>query len=158
MSLYNLYQGCSKISHTRTHTHTPTHACTHTHSSSCFIVTLSLIGRTACAHAQFSRCSSITNVHGETGQMAFCCQVLPLGAVSTHSALSELVGVLFKNFSLFLNKPWTSLETSGSIALLPLHIFMVCTCTLFPLSKHPYTPHVFQWCTDVIPRPIHSIT
>jgi len=40
---------------------------THTHcSSSSFIVTLSLIRRTACARAQFSRCSSATNGHSET--------------------------------------------------------------------------------------------
>jgi len=55
---------------------------THTHtccSSSSFIVTLSLIRRTACARAQFSGCSSTTNAHSETGQMAVCCQNLPLG-------------------------------------------------------------------------------
>jgi len=37
------------------------------------------------------------------GQMAACCQSLTLGALSSHSALSVLVGVLFKTFSLFLN-------------------------------------------------------
>ena len=38
-----------------------------------------LIRRTACARAQFSGCSSTTNAHSETGQMAVCCQNLPLG-------------------------------------------------------------------------------
>jgi len=39
------------------------------------------------------------------GQMAVCCQNLTLGALSSHSALSVLVGMLFKKFSLFLNTP-----------------------------------------------------
>jgi uncharacterized integral membrane protein len=58
--------------------------------------------RTAHAHAQFSGCSSTTNAHSETGQMAVCCQNLTLGALSSRSALSVLVGALFKKFSLFL--------------------------------------------------------
>ena len=32
------------------------------------------IRRTACAHAQFSGCSSTTNAHSETEQMAVCCK------------------------------------------------------------------------------------
>jgi hypothetical protein len=92
--------------HTHTHTHTPTHAraarararC----SSSSFIVTLSLIRRTACARALFSGCSSTTNARSEKGQMAFCCQNLTLGAFSSRSALSVLVGALFKKVGLFL--------------------------------------------------------
>jgi len=79
--------------------HTYTHSC----SSRSFIVTLSLIRRTACAHAQFSGCSSTTNAHSKTGQMAVCCQNLTLGALSSCSALSVLVGTLFKKFGLFLN-------------------------------------------------------
>ena len=78
----------------------------HTHtccSSSSFIVTLSLIRRKAGARAQFSRCSSRTNAHSETGQMAVCCQNLTLSALSNRSTLPVLVGVLFKTFSLFLN-------------------------------------------------------
>jgi hypothetical protein len=75
-------------------------------SSSSFIVTLSLIQQTACARAQFSRCSSMTNADSETRQMAVCCQNLPLGALSSRSALSVLVGVLIKKFSLFF---WTRL-------------------------------------------------
>ena len=41
-------------------------------SSSSFFVTLSLIQRTACACAQFSGCSLMTNVHSEMRQMAVC--------------------------------------------------------------------------------------
>jgi len=74
-------------------------------SSSSFIATLSLIRRTACARARFSGCSSKTNAHSETGQIAVCCQNLTLGALSSRSARSMLFGALFKRFSLFLNKP-----------------------------------------------------
>ena len=77
----------------------------HTRSSSSFIVTLSLIRWTACAHAQFSGCSSTTNAHSKTGQMAVCCQNLPLDALSSRSMPSMLVGALFKKFGLF----WTCL-------------------------------------------------
>jgi hypothetical protein len=65
-------------------------------------LSLSLIRTTACAHAQFSGCSSTTNAHSETGQMAVCCQNLTLCALSSRSALSVLVGAPFKKFSLFL--------------------------------------------------------
>jgi len=37
--------------------------------------------------------------------MAVCCQNLTLGALSSRSALSMLVGALFKKFDLFLNRP-----------------------------------------------------
>jgi hypothetical protein len=37
------------------------------------------------------------------GQMAVCCQNLTLGALSSRSALSMLVGKLFKKFGLSLN-------------------------------------------------------
>ena len=50
---------------------------------------------TACARAQFSWCSSTTNAHSETGQMALCSQNLPLGALSSRSAPAVLVGALF---------------------------------------------------------------
>jgi len=53
--------------------------------------------------AQFNGCSSTTNAHSETGQMAVCCQSLPLGELSSRSAPSVLVGELFKKFGLFLN-------------------------------------------------------
>ena len=50
----------------------------------------------------------MTNAHSETGQMAVCCQNLTLGALSSHSMLSVLVGTLFKKFGLFLNMPCNS--------------------------------------------------
>jgi len=71
------------------------------------IVTLSLIRRTACVRAKFSGCSSTTNAHSETGQMAVCCQNRTLGALRSRSAFSVLVGALFKKFGLFLNNPRT---------------------------------------------------
>jgi hypothetical protein len=52
---------------------------------------------------KISGCSSTTNAHSETGQMAVCCQNLMLGALSSCSMLSVLVGMLFKKFGLFLN-------------------------------------------------------
>jgi hypothetical protein len=55
----------------------------------------------SCALVQFSGCSSTTNAHSETGQMAVCCQNLPLDALSSRSAPSFLVGGLFKKFGLF---------------------------------------------------------
>jgi hypothetical protein len=39
------------------------------------------------------------------GQMALCCQNLMPGALNSRSALSLLVGALFKKFGLFLNTP-----------------------------------------------------
>jgi hypothetical protein len=63
---------------------------------------MSLTRRTTCARTQFSGCSSTTNAHSEMEQMAICCQSLTLGALSRRSALSMLVGTLFKNFDLFL--------------------------------------------------------
>ena len=75
----------------------------HTHtrcSSSSFIVTLSLIQRTACACAQFGGCSSATNGHSETRQTAVCCRNLLPGALSSRSALPVPVAALFKKFGL----------------------------------------------------------
>jgi hypothetical protein len=37
--------------------------------------------------------------------MTVCCQYLTLGALSSRSALSLLVGAVFKKFVLFLNTP-----------------------------------------------------
>jgi len=81
---------------------------THTHtrcSSSSFIVTLSLTRRRAWARVQFSGSSSTTTAHIETRQTAFCCRNLTLGKFGSRSALSMLVGALFKKFGLFLNTP-----------------------------------------------------
>jgi uncharacterized integral membrane protein len=98
---------------------------THTHtscSSSTFIVTLSPIRRTACARAQFNGCSSTTNTHSETGQMAVCCQNLTLGALSYRSALSVLVGALFKKFLLFLNTPRIIFERHLLLNRIVIHV------------------------------------
>ena len=46
------------------------------------------------------------NAHSKTAQMAVCCQNLTLGALSSRSALSVLVGELFKKFSPFLSTPF----------------------------------------------------
>jgi hypothetical protein len=62
---------------------------------------MSLIRRTACARAQFSGCSSTINAHSKTEQMAVCCQNMTLGVFSSRSALSMLVGALFKKFGVF---------------------------------------------------------
>jgi hypothetical protein len=103
--------------HTHTHTHTHRRC-----SSSSFIVTLSLIRRKVCAHAQFSGCSSTTNAHSETGQTAVCYQNLMLGALSSRSALSALVGSLFKKFCLFLNIYIPTLYVSVRISKILLHL------------------------------------
>ena len=93
---------------------------THTRSSSSFIVTLSLIQRTACAHAQFSVCSSTTNARSKTGRWRFVVKTWS-SALSSSSALSELVGALFKKFCLFLNMPRRQPRPSATTFwLLPL--------------------------------------
>jgi hypothetical protein len=43
----------------------------------------------------------MTNAHSKMGHMAVCCQNLTLGALSSRSALSVLVGAVFKKFGLF---------------------------------------------------------
>jgi hypothetical protein len=63
-----------------------------------------VIRRTVFARAHFSGCSSTTNAHSETGQIAICFQNLKLGALSSRSTLYLLVGELFKKFGLFLNR------------------------------------------------------
>jgi hypothetical protein len=50
----------------------------------------------------------MANAHSKTGQMAVSYQNLMLGALSSHSAFSVLVGTLVKKFSLFLNMPRTN--------------------------------------------------
>jgi hypothetical protein len=67
------------------------------------------------ARAQFSVCISTTNAHSETGQIAVCYQNLTLGAFSSRSALSLLVGALFIKFGLFLNTPHILAEGGNAI-------------------------------------------
>jgi hypothetical protein len=103
----------------------------HTHARACcspsyFIVTLSLIRRTACARAHFSGFSSMTNAHS---QMTACCRNLTLGALSIRSALSVLVGDLFKKFGLFLNTPRSSYRSRISrVNWIHLGAGLLCTC------------------------------
>ena len=46
--------------------------------------------------AQSSGCSSTSNAHNETGQMAVCCQNLTLGALRSRGEFSMLVGAQLK--------------------------------------------------------------
>jgi hypothetical protein len=56
----------------------------------------------------------MTNTQSETGQMAACNQNLMLGVLSSRSALSVLVGALFKKFGLCLNMPHILLQVITS--------------------------------------------
>jgi uncharacterized membrane protein YcfT len=58
--------------------------------------------QSACAELY---CHLWPSVQKKTELMAVCCQNLTLGALSSRSALSVLVGALFKKFGLFLNTP-----------------------------------------------------
>jgi hypothetical protein len=97
------------------------------------------IRRTACARAQFSGCSSTTNAHSETGQMEVCCQNLTLGALSSRSALSVLVGALFKMLSpvadlalLFLSKFYHKRHDIRGKKLLNMKcVFLIFSTTTF---------------------------
>jgi hypothetical protein len=53
--------------------------------------------------------------------MAVCCQNLPLGAISSRSAPSVLVGALFKKFGLFLKAPRIILVLVVIKLILSLH-------------------------------------
>jgi len=55
--------------------------------------------------------------------MAVCCQNLTLGALSSGSALSVLVGALFKKFGLFLNTPRVYLRTNKILIHNSLYLF-----------------------------------
>ena len=57
----------------------------------------------------------------ETGQMAVCCQNLPVRALSSRSAVTVLVGALFQKFDLFLNT-LLSLSLSVSLRNRALHV------------------------------------
>ena len=58
----------------------------------------------------------MTNAHSKMGQMAVCCQNLTLGVLSSHSALSVLVYMLFKKFGLFLNTPHMFEKTQQTLS------------------------------------------
>jgi hypothetical protein len=66
----------------------------------------------------------MTNAHSETGQMAVCCQNLPLGALSSRSAPPVLVGALFKKFGLFLNTPHIAALEVLAMAQKPIFLFL----------------------------------
>jgi hypothetical protein len=51
----------------------------------------------------------MTNAYSETGQMAVCSQNVTLDVLSSCSALSVLIGALFKKFIRFLNIPRMSI-------------------------------------------------
>ena len=108
--------------------------------SSSVIVSLSLIRWTACAHAQFSGCSSTINAHSETAQMALCFQNLTLGALSSCRALSMLVGALFKNFGLFLNIP----RIMSRYWLLFLLLFLLLLVLSVLLAVPSPSPSIFM--------------
>jgi hypothetical protein len=57
----------------------------------------------------------MTNAHSEMGQMAVCCQNLPLGGLSSRSAPFVLVGALFKKFRLFFEHASYTLCTEFSV-------------------------------------------
>jgi hypothetical protein len=99
---------------------------------------MSLIRRTACARAQFNVCSSTTNAHSETGQMAVCCQNLTLGALGSRSALSVLVDAPIQKCSLLLNTPCTPKVIPKSwISELHITVFQsVLHITVYSLLAH----------------------
>ena len=114
---------------------------------------LSLIRRTASAHAEFSGCSSTTNAHSETGQMAVCCQNLTLGARSSHSARYMLVGAQFEKFGLFLNTPLIMIQYSLlHVPAVDHHLQAVITVITIWYQKCDthivqYNVTVMLWCT-----------
>jgi hypothetical protein len=64
--------------------------------------------------------------------MAVCCQNLKLGALSSRSTLSVLVGALFKEFGLFLNTPRTSENyPSTSFPVFKLSVYQEGSVTKF---------------------------
>jgi hypothetical protein len=56
----------------------------------------------------------MTNAHSKTGKMVVHCQNMMLGALSSHSMRSVLVGVLFKKLGLFLNMPYIAATSNVS--------------------------------------------
>jgi hypothetical protein len=70
--------------------------------------------------------------------MAVCCQNLTLGALSSRSALSVLVGAQFKKFGLFLNTPRILVQQDQQDALLIFSLFQLKAYTGF---QHIYAHH-----------------
>ena len=122
-SPFRLARYLKSFTHTQTHTRARARS-----SSSTSIVTLSQIQRTACAHDQFNGCSSTTNAHSEAGQIAVCCQILTLGALSSLIALSIPVGALFKKFGLFF--------LTSFICRLSLNLGTSSSCNPQDLSRY----------------------
>jgi hypothetical protein len=56
----------------------------------------------------WSRAQAVRRINPTNGPKAVCCQNLQLGALSSHSVPSMLVGELCKKFGLFLNTPCIS--------------------------------------------------
>jgi hypothetical protein len=73
--------------------------------------------------------------------MAVCCQNLTLGAPSSRSALSVLVGALFKKFGTFLSTPRMSPCTVKLATFLSSSTQLVLK---FPNSTPPQHPLKFQ--------------
>jgi hypothetical protein len=59
----------------------------------------------------------MTNAPSETGQMAVCCQNLTLGALRSRSALSLLVGALFKKLCPFFEQSSTVIVVFKAIKI-----------------------------------------
>jgi hypothetical protein len=70
-------------------------------------------------------------------KMAICCQNLTLGAVSSCSAFSMLVGALFKKFGLLLNTP-------RILAQFSLEWEMFQTKVLDKIRTHFFMSHSFS--------------
>jgi hypothetical protein len=75
----------------------------------------------------------MTNNQSKMGQMAVCCQNLTLDVLSSHSALSVLVGALFKKFGFF--------EHTLCISFTPPNFFLSCpTGCYYRITKHLKSP------------------
>jgi hypothetical protein len=60
------------------------------------------------------------------GQMVVCCQNLMLGALSSCSALSMLVGAIFKKFGLYLNTLHIPYIQTSSQNIYVLYLLILC--------------------------------
>jgi hypothetical protein len=87
----------------------------------------------------------MTNAYSEMRQMAVCCQNLLLGALSSRSAPSVLVGALFKKFGLFLNTPRTHLPAPG-YRRVPTLLTFAYRSTVESILLHDYRLSVPIYC------------